>query len=253
MPKFFVISDVHGFYDEMIKTLDEAGFDKNNTEHWLVSCGDEWDRGPNPIGVMNFFNSLERKVIIRGNHLELFEDLCYRGYPEWHDHSNGTADTVICIGDYDLDQEFDLCCERALKKTRAYRNNMVDYFETKNYIFVHSWIPLINKDGLSSYYTKHHQFEFNPNWRECSAKEWAASRWGNPYELAEEGFLPDKTVVFGHYHTSYPRHKYEGKPEWENGADFSIYYGDRYVAIDACCAYSGKLNCLVIEDEFLEN
>ena len=28
MPKFFVFSDVHGFYDEFIKTLNEAGYDK---------------------------------------------------------------------------------------------------------------------------------------------------------------------------------------------------------------------------------
>ena len=27
MPKFFVVSDVHGFYDEMKNALDEAGFE----------------------------------------------------------------------------------------------------------------------------------------------------------------------------------------------------------------------------------
>ena len=37
MPKFFVFSDVHGFYDEFVKALDEAGYDKNNPEHWLIS------------------------------------------------------------------------------------------------------------------------------------------------------------------------------------------------------------------------
>ena len=111
--KFFVISDVHGFYDEMIEALNEAGFDKDNENHWLVSCGDEWDRGSNPIGVMKFFCSLERKTIIRGNHTTLFEDLVYRCYPEYHDYSNGTLDTVKIIGNYSLDKQFDLCCESA--------------------------------------------------------------------------------------------------------------------------------------------
>lgn len=251
MPKFFVTSDIHSYFDELMTSLNEAGFDENNDEHWLISCGDEWDRGPNPIAVMNFFNSLERKIIIRGNHLELFEDLCYRGYPEWHDHSNGTTDTVTCLGNYDLDQQFDLCCERALKKTRAYRNNMVDYFETKNYIFVHSWIPLTNKDGLPAYYTKNRQFEFNPNWRECSTKEWANSRWGNPFELAERGFLPDKTVIFGHWHCSTGWAKAEGRSEFGDDAKFDPYYGNGFVSIDACTAHSGKVNVLVLEDEFL--
>ena len=32
MAKLFVVSDVHGYYDEMKKALDKAGFDK-----WLLS------------------------------------------------------------------------------------------------------------------------------------------------------------------------------------------------------------------------
>lgn len=38
--KIFCISDVHSFFNEMIKALDEAGFDKNNSNHLLVVCGD---------------------------------------------------------------------------------------------------------------------------------------------------------------------------------------------------------------------
>jgi hypothetical protein len=29
MPKFFVVSDVHGFYEEMIEALNKAGFEYN--------------------------------------------------------------------------------------------------------------------------------------------------------------------------------------------------------------------------------
>ena len=46
MPKFFVVSDVHGFYDELLNALDDAGFDSENTDHYLISCGDNFDRGP---------------------------------------------------------------------------------------------------------------------------------------------------------------------------------------------------------------
>ncbi|MBR6657532.1 MAG: metallophosphoesterase [Oscillospiraceae bacterium] len=45
MPKFFVFSDVHGFYSMFMEALDNAGYDKNNPEHWLISCGDNFDRG----------------------------------------------------------------------------------------------------------------------------------------------------------------------------------------------------------------
>ena len=254
MPKFFVLSDVHGFYDEMELALDAAGFDANNKDHWLISCGDEWDRGNHPIGVMKFFSSLERKVIIRGNHMELFEDLCYREYPEWHDKSNGTLDTVMRMGEYDKDKQFDLCCERALNRTKKYRRDIVNYFETKNYIFVHSWIPVVNKDGLPSYYTKNRKFAFDPNWRNAGRKDWSAAMWGNPFDMAEKGLnKTGKTIVFGHWHSSTGWAKAEGRSEFGADAKFDPYYGDDFIAIDACTAHSGKVNVLVLEDEFYEN
>lgn len=252
MPKFFVVSDIHGFYDEFIEALEDAGFDKYNKDHWLISCGDEWDRGPNPIGVMKFLHNLERKVIIRGNHMELFEDLCYRCYPEWHDHSNGTVDTVMSIGNYTFDKEFDMCCERALRKTRSYRENMVNYFETQHYIFVHSWIPLKCNDELPKHYTKNRKYEFNPDWRNASFLDWEQARWGNPYQLAEQGFLPDKTVVFGHWNCSTGWAKTEGRSEFGEDAKFEPYYGNGFISIDACTAHSGKVNVLVLEDEFIK-
>lgn len=252
MPKLFVVSDVHGFYDELQLALNEAGFDPNNENHWLISCGDEWDRGPKPVEVMKFFSSLGRKVIIRGNHIELFEDMCYRGYPEWHDQSNGTLGTVEKFGGYESRYEIDLCCEKALNRTKKYRRNMVNYFETKNYIFVHSWIPLIKKDNLPSHYTRNRKFEFNPDWRNASAAEWRDAMWGNPFDMADRGLMPDKTVVFGHWHCSTGWAKAEGRSEFEDDAKFDPYYGDGFIGIDACTAHSGKCNVIVIEDEFLE-
>ena len=40
MPKLFVISDIHSFYDEMIESLNNSGFDKDNSNHWLICLGD---------------------------------------------------------------------------------------------------------------------------------------------------------------------------------------------------------------------
>ena len=65
MPKLFCVSDIHGFYDEFKSALDTAGFDTDNPEHWLISCGDHFDRGSQPKEVLRFLNSLERKVLIR--------------------------------------------------------------------------------------------------------------------------------------------------------------------------------------------
>lgn len=247
MPKLFVVSDVHGYYDEMKSALDEAGFDPNNEEHWLISCGDVWDRGGQPVEVMRYLNNLPRKILVRGNHESLFVELCNRGYPGSHDYSNGTFDTLCELGNAGLGNSFDECCLFAYQRTKNFIDSMVDYFETKNYIFVHSFVPLKNLDGLPMYYTKNRKLAIDPDWRYAHASDWEAARWGNPFDLAKKGFLPDKTLVFGHWHT------YGQRPDNYEGEDlFDIIYGDGYIGIDATTAMSGQVNVLVLEDEFLE-
>jgi hypothetical protein len=200
---------------------------------------------------MRYLRSLPRVKLIEGNHELLFKECCQRGYAEGYDFSNGTAQTVQELGGYDTGRSFDECCIVAEKRAKPFLDTFVNYFETKNYIFVHSFVPLKCNDGLPPYYTRNRKFEVDPDWRHAHNSAWYTAKWGNPYELAEQGFLPDKTLVFGHFHTSWPRHKYEGKPETGRGADFGIYYGNGYIAIDGCVYYTGKLNVLVLEDEFL--
>lgn len=252
MPKFFVTSDIHSYYTELITALNNAGFDKNNEDHYLVVCGDCFDRGPDSGLLLQFLMSLDRKILIKGNHDALLEECCMREFPYSYDCSNGTVRTINDIGDAGMGYTFDDCCQRTWNKTAAYRNLLVNYLETKNYIFVHSWIPVINKDGLPAHYTYGRSFEFNPNWRNASQKEWDDATWGNPFAMAERGLMPDKTVVFGHWHCSTGWAKSEGRSEFGDDAKFDPYYGDGFIAIDACTAYSGKCNVIVIEDEFLE-
>jgi serine/threonine protein phosphatase 1 len=250
---FFCVSDVHSFYTPLKKALDEAGFDQNNPEHWLISCGDAFDRGSESEEVLHFLMSLERKILVKGNHDLLLEELCMREFPYSHDFSNGTVRTVNDIGGAGEGYCFDKCCENTWNRTAAYRDLLINYFETENYIFVHSWIPVLSKDGLPAHYTYGRSFEFNPEWRQAGQEDWNSAMWGNPFAMAERGLLPDKTIVFGHFHTSWPRAKYEGKPEFAEGADFSLYFCDGYIALDACTAHTGKVNVLVIEDTFLDD
>ena len=252
MPKFFVMSDIHGFYDEMIKSLDEAGFDKDNEQHWVVTCGDHFDRGNQPMQVMEYLKSLPRKVLVRGNHEDLFLEMCQRGYACGHDISNGTAATIYDLSDVESRYMFSIC-DSAYEKAKDFIYSMVNYFETKNYIFVHSWIPLKCNDDLPIYNIKNRQFEFNPNWREAHGVDWEQARWGNPFNLVEQGLLPDKTIVFGHWHCSTGWAKSEGRSEYGHDAKFDPYFGDGFISIDACTAYSGKVNVVVLEDEFLED
>lgn len=253
--KLFVLSDIHGYCDEMKKALDDAKFDPNNENHILVCCGDYFDRGSDPSGVMKYLMGLPRKVLVKGNHDNLMVQLCERGFPYSYDKSNGTLRTVWQLG---LALDLDDCYEIALNRVKPFFNQMVNYFETKNYIFVHSWIPLINKDGLPAHYIKDRKFEFNPDWRNASQKDWDDAMWGNPFYLAQDGFnQTGKTIVFGHWHCSAGHSLSSGAKfisEFEEDAIWDPYFNEDQgiIGIDRCTAHTGEVNVLVLEDEFCE-
>lgn len=254
--KFFVISDIHSYYDEMIAALNEAGFDPNNENHWLIGCGDYLDRGEKPGAVINYLRSLPRKTLVKGNHDDMLIELFDRGVAYSHDIHNGTVNTIYRLGygNSDTDDVWDECLRAAQHIYQPFYDTMVDYFETEHYIFVHSWIPLICQDNLPKHYTRGRKWAFNDDWRNASNFEWQEARWPNPFELANRGFKPDKTIVFGHWHASWPRAMLDfTSKEWGDKADFSIYHGDGFIGIDACTAYSKKVNVLVIEDDFMSS
>lgn len=241
MNKYFVVSDVHGFYNEMCEALDSAGYDPTNSSHWLISCGDNFDRGPENFKVMWYFLRQPRCILVRGNHEDLLDCACTEGI-SMHDYSNGTVDTIEELGasatrlDWTMEDKMDL----TFKRTRGFFGRMIDFYETEKYIFVHGWIP----NNMKS---PDHQ------WRRATKNQWEKARWDNGMERAMKGHIePGKIIVCGHYHTSWGHNKQDETPEWGPRADFSPYYDKGIIAIDACTAYTGKVNVLVIEDEPLE-
>ena len=43
--KYYVVSDIHGFYSQMIEALTEKGYFTDTEPHKLIICGDLLDRG----------------------------------------------------------------------------------------------------------------------------------------------------------------------------------------------------------------
>ena len=88
--KYFVCADIHGFYDEWMKALDEKGFDLNNSLHKIIICGDLFDRGRKPKEIINFILSHKDKfILIRGNHEDLMQEMIDRNHNNYADLSNG--------------------------------------------------------------------------------------------------------------------------------------------------------------------
>lgn len=248
--QFFVCSDIHSAYTPWMEALTSAGFDESNPRHKIILCGDLFDRMGESSKVYKFAKDMLEKgklIYVKGNHEQLLVDCCHRGYPLSHDIHNGTARTIEDLG-YGIG--FEDWCEYTLAKIRPLRNKMVNYFETKNYIFVHSWIP-VNEVGCDKY-------EYKEDWREATDSEWEAAMWGNPFFKAQDGLnKTSKTIVFGHWHCSTGHAIDSGFEigEFEPRAIWDPYINEttKIIGIDRCTAHTGKVNVIVIEDEFLES
>ena len=248
--KIFAVSDIHSFYTPMKEALDKAGFESGNEQQLLVVCGDFFDRGNESQQVLDYLMNVPNKVLVKGNHESLFEEFCQRRDPMSHDWSNGTAKTIM-----DLAPEaknWDVACMAAIEKMKPLLDQMVDYYETENYIFVHSFVALKCNDNYPVYQTRNRKFEYNPDWRTAHASAWETARWGNPFKLADDGLnKTGKTIVHGHFHNSYGWAAKGIGSEFGEDACFDICKHDGCIGLDSCCAYTHKVNILVIEDNLI--
>lgn len=253
--KLFVVSDIHGFYDELREALDGAGFDSKNEEHLLIVCGDTTDRGPKPSEVISYLSQLMNKnkcIVVKGNHESLVLECIERGYPYSYDYSNGTFDTICELGNANAGKTFGECCIVAEGRFKAFVNKMVHYFETKRYVFCHGFIPVNCDDEFPMYYQRNRKFSKNEDWRYAHNSEWEQAMWFNGMQMAMDGFTIEKCIVVGHYHASWGHAKMGKCSEFGEDADFSpFYYQDKLIAIDGCTAHTGKINVLVLEDELI--
>ncbi len=265
--KYYVIADPHGFLKETRAALERAGYFQDPEPHRLIVCGDVLDRGEEAIGMSEFLATLLRRgelIYIQGNHEDLMMQ-CMQEVAKGnaydiacgmsHHYSNGTWDTLLQLGGMSARQAVENPYElvHRVRNSTYYRELLpiaISYYETKSYIFCHGWIPTSIKGfGTGKTYT------YLDGWREtATVEDWRKSRWLNGMELACKHKILEagKTVVCGHFHTSYGHsHINHICTEWDKDAIFTPFYADGIIALDACTAYSGRVNCVVLEDEEL--
>lgn len=258
--KYYVVSDVHSFFDELKAALTEKGFFEDASPHKLIICGDMFDRGSQSKEMQDFIIDLLQKdeiILIRGNHEDLMLDLLQnaefnfgRGIDYTHHWSNGTVRTVTDLTRMDVFHDDYRDIVNKMSVTPYIKDiipKTVDYYETEHYIFVHGWIPCIKERGWWKGF-------FSPmeNWREANASMWNKARWYNGMYAHSLGVKEEgKTIICGHWHAAWGHLYLEHDDNEEiNEEDITDepYYAEGIIAIDACTARSGKVNCIVLED-----
>ena len=261
--KYYVTADVHGYYTYLKEALEQAGFFEETEPHKLILCGDLLDRGSEANQLIDFMLELDREgklIYILGNHeyllIQCLEEIERGGVHEIasgfsHHSSNGTWGTLLQISGMEELEAYKNPSElvRRVRNSSFYKKLLptgIDYYETPSYIFTHGWIPCRSK-GFRPFI----RYSYDSNWRGADISAWKRARWHNGIELAcGRGILePDKTIVCGHWHTSYGHSKFNQKgTESGDDADFSPFYATGIIALDSCAAISKKVNCILIED-----
>lgn len=258
--KYYVVADTHGYYTKLTSALTEAGYYADETPKKLLLLGDLLDRGPENVKMQDFVYDLLKRdevILVRGNHEDLLEDLVDNldRYAELelhtsHHYHNRTVHTVCDLARCSVGAMTAVPYQirarmRHTPFMRYVMPEMVDYYETEHYVFVHGWIPVkdLAPEGMRP------QLVYDPDWRDATLLRWQKARWINGMEAAEHGLLvPGKTVVCGHYHCSWGHYRAGTSDESGPYADYSPYYAEGIIAIDACTAYSGRVNVLVVDD-----
>ena len=235
--KLFVVSDIHGHFSLLKEALDRAGFDRHDPDHLLVCCGDYFDRGSENMEVLRFFDGLDRKVLLRGNHEDLLLKLLYTGKVLPHNYINGTMQTLTnFFGKYVIDPVDDTIDfsgkTRIVDRICRFIEDTVDYFETTHYVFVHGWLP----SGCGTPEAR----------KNISQESWAKVRWEKWTDhYTSQPPIDGKTLICGHMPTF-----------WANGFDparaegcADPFYGNGLIALDAGTFDSKQVNVVVLEDE----
>jgi serine/threonine protein phosphatase 1 len=253
---YFVFSDVHGEYDDLVAALNEAGYDINNPRHILASCGDNFDRGPDSMQVLRLLRRRKDNIWVRGNHEEMLLEAVEKGvdgefvlFNLLHNGLDATIQSLSgvamppTLSAQEINQHIDIARDTARSVTGnslgLILKQLPYYYETKNYIFVHAG------------------FEPNIDWN-ASSKD--VMLWDIEYS-----HLPirttNKTVIIGHHHAARVRknaadHGYAeqaiGVPWYGNHDENRPVRIGNKIAIDPCSNLTKKVNVLVIEDEPLD-
>ena len=269
--KYFVVSDVHSFYNEMMKALNKQQFDINNKDHILCIAGDAFDRGSQSKEMLQFMEFLgDRLIYVRGNHEDLLFD-CVRDIVSGktigsHHFSNGTVKTIeqLCgLKENELwfprrsDSLNHTIYEKMKPIIEWINEKSVNYAEIGDNIFVHGWIPVIG-DGMDFMGNWKNPRPAPREWWDNGNEElWNEARWVNGMDMWKQGVkIPGKTIYCGHWHSSWGHsHLHQDRKEFpdKNRKDwqksFEPFIDDGIIAIDSCCAYSGFINCIALEVE----
>ncbi len=225
MKTYFVFSDIHGHFDQLIHALEDAQFDLENKDHILLCLGDWFDRGNQNlklVGFIKYFSRMNRLISIRGNHDDfLLNFLTGKDDGTFNIRYNGMGSTLIELADKDANTIEKI--RDSINENHPYLidllSSFIDQFELGKYVFTHAGYTFSEDKGWYLY-----NFSKTP--------------------LFVRDFDPKvKVYVFGHFHASVFNHYYLGIESDEP------YVSDHFIGIDSRVVISKKVHVLTFSED----
>ncbi|GAA0086829.1 metallophosphoesterase family protein [Clostridium sp. CTA-7] len=213
----YAMSDLHGCYNKFISMINLIDF--NETDE-LYILGDIFDRGLNPLGILDYVLGHKNITLIKGNHEKMLEEYFESGNPIlWF--YNGGQSTHIQI----------------MEKDYIYQETLYKYIKE---------LPIIKV--VDKFILVHAGLHFDKNCDDLELEEflkqeediclWDRSNIGN------EKKYRDYIVVCGHTPVQTINND-------DDDYDLKIKIVDKTIYIDCGCVFeeaNGKLACLRLDD-----
>lgn len=252
----YVMSDIHGCYEEFIEMLELINF-KNEDDLYIL--GDILDRGENPIKILQYIKNKSNIHMLLGNHEDMMlsyyerkeyedsnkDDLDFQKLPLLDDSlgakklwfRNGGEISYNQLNDLNKDDFKD--CLDYIKKLKLFE---VLEINNQQYLLVHA--------GIYPYYKE----EINELLKEQIKDDivWIRDRF-----IESEYKYPFK-IIFGHTPVSYVYknlysydkmlERLKKEPLIEKYEENKIIFFNNKIGIDGGCVFGGNLTCLRLED-----
>ena len=186
--KYFIVSDIHGNYDKLIKALSDNNF--NSEIDTLVVDGDAFDRGNQNKKVLQFLMSLPHRILIRGNHDLRLEQIINGASLQYYDIHNGTDITLEEFFGKDFPKKKD---DSLLPLIHQYLNELKWYVKIGDYVITHTWLPFC-------------EWEYSDKWEEADDDYWEDIIWDDQVDFLKYVKFPFKLIT-GHRPTWYVRYR----------------------------------------------
>lgn len=209
----YVMSDLHGCYDKFIEMLNLIDF-KESDELYIL--GDIFDRGTNPLGILDYVIGHKNIYLLKGNHESLFEDYFENGSAYlWYMNGGNTTHSQI------------------MKKGYIQEELIYKYIKILPYIKVIDKFILVHA-GVT-FFKGYNDVDLETfiKYQEEESCLWDRSN------INENLRYKDYTIICGHTPVQSITGQYE---------DVKILHKEGTIYIDCGCVFGGKLACLRLDD-----